>query len=162
MKKLTAILIILYSGMAHSAEGDLWLDVNVASYHTSSEYCYKDKCDDWNQLNYGVGVSYEVDSLFELTGGYFRNSYNKNSFYAGTKMKHDLIINNFIVTPGVVIAFTTGYNNTEVEAKKIQLFGLPTISLSHDNYRAVVGYLPIRILGLGSTDVFTLQLGIKF
>lgn len=162
MKTIIAAFIILYSGITYSAEGDLWLDINVASYHTSSEYCYEGKCKDYNQFNYGGGVSYDLDNTFELTGGYFRNSYYKNSFYAGTKIKHDFPVNGLIITPGVIVGGITGYDDTEVNGKKIQPIGLPTLGISNNKFRAVIGYLPVKIIGAGSADVFTLQLGVKF
>ncbi len=162
MKTIITAFIILYSGLTHSTEGDLWLDVNVASYHTSSEYCYNGRCQEYNQFNYGAGISYEVHKSLELTGGYFRNSYNKNSFYGGGKIKHDFLIKKFVVTPGVMLGVMTGYEDTEVDASKIQPIALPTLGLAYGKFRGVVGYLPISLIGAGSANVITFQAGIKF
>jgi len=162
MKIIIATIAILYSSLTFAAEKDLWLDVNVGSYHSTSEYCEKDKCKKYNQFNYGLGLSYEISKSLELTGGYFRNSFDKNSFYAGTKIKHDFVVNGFTISPGVVISITTGYNNTTVNASRMQLFGMPTISVSYSRFRGVFGILPLRLIGASDTDIIAFQAGIKF
>ena len=51
------------------------LQINLASIHPNSS-------EDYNEFNPGIGVEYHYEHFY-LTGGYFYNSLDKNSFYAG-------------------------------------------------------------------------------
>ena len=51
--------------LAHEAHAaDLWLDVNLASYHVNEhEYTYQGKTEDFNQFNYGLGLTLGVGEV---------------------------------------------------------------------------------------------------
>ena len=156
---LTVPLLTAYEVNA----GDLWLDVNVASYHVDADsYCYQGECDDFNELNYGLGLSYTMDDLIEWQAGFFRNSYDQHSNYAGIKFKHDFINGDFAVTPGILVGGVTGYDDTGVEASVVQMMALPSLSVSYADVRATIGYLPLKLIAEDSTDVVTFQLGYRF
>lgn len=151
--------------LAHEAHaGDFWLDANVASYHTGADgYCYQGKCDDFNQFNYGLGLSYDMDDTIEWQVGFYRNSYDQNSTYADIKFKHDFNVGSVTVSPGLAIGFVTGYDNTQVEARPLQPMALPTVAVTYDRVRVVVGYLPLKLVTSDSeTDVVTFQVGYRF
>jgi len=150
--------------LAHEAKaGDFWLDANVASYHISThDYCYNGKCEDFNQLNYGLGVTYYMDDTIGFTGGFFKNSYSKTSAYAGIEFKKDFAFDKTTVSPVLMIGGVTGYQDTEVGGGPVRLMALPALSVSHGDYRAVVGYLPMKLVGTAHTDVLTFQLGYHF
>lgn len=149
----------------HAAEGDLWIDVNVASYHAGGNgYCYKNDCHDFNQFNYGLGVSYEMDSLIEWTGGFYRNSYDENSVYGGVRFNHNFNVGQFNVTPGIFVGGVTGYDDTEVEASPLQLIALPMVGVSYKQVRGMFGVAPVGLVSPDSSvkAVFSFQLGYRF
>ena len=161
MKKILIALLFM-SPIANA--NDLWVDANVASYHTNDNgYCYQGKCDEFNEFNYGLGLSYETSDYTEVQGGFFRNSYDKNSLYADVKVKYDFGVGaGVLVTPGLAIGLVTGYDDTELEASTFQPMVLPSVSVSYKRVRAVVGYIPASWVSDGPTDVITLQLGYRF
>jgi len=159
---LLAIAVPLLAGYNIAHADEFWADANVASYHISShEYCDNGKCQDFNQLNMGLGVTYYMDDTIGFTGGFYKNSYSKLSTYAGLAMKHDIAVGTYTVSPTLLIGGVSGYQDTEVGGGPIKLMALPALSVSHDKYRAVVGYLPTKLVGTAHTDILTLQLSYK-
>jgi hypothetical protein len=78
---LLTVATLLTSGWSSSAHaslcGDgLWADAMIASHHV-----HPDK--DFEQFNPGIGVECWVAPQWAVTGGYFRNSLSKPSFYGG-------------------------------------------------------------------------------
>lgn len=162
---LLALATPLLAGyeIAKADEGDLWLDVNLASYHTAAhEYCDSNKCDSYNQFNYGLGLTYDIDGTMGVTGGFYQNSYNKTSIYGGMVFKHDFTYGKVAVSPTLLAGFVTGYADTEVKANFLKMMALPAVSVSYDHVRVLVGYLPMKTLGSAGTDVLTFQAGYRF
>ncbi len=169
VRHIVAVVVIFFMFVAfglpevNAAAGDFWIDANLASKHTSSsQYNYNGKTGNYNERNYGLGVSYDMTGTFEATAGFFRNSYNKHSNYVGVKVKHDFNIRNMTVTPGVTVGLVTGYKNTEVEAPLFQPIAVPSITVQYNNFRTVVGYIPLRLATDADTDVITFQIGYRF
>ena len=160
---LLALSVPLLTAYEASAN-DLWLDINVASYHAGSDgYCYQGECDDFNEFNYGLGLSYELDDTFEATGGFFRNSYDKHSHYLGVKAKYDFARGDWALTPGLTVGLVTGYDDTEVEASTLQPMALPSVTVSYKRVRGTVGYIPLNLVSDDAgADVITFQLGVRF
>lgn len=165
---IRAFLLILAMSvpfLAFAGEGDFWVDVNVASYHSGSDgYYHNGKYEDFNQVNLGLGLSYEMDSLIEWTGGFYRNSYDENSLYGGLKFKHDFHVADVDITPGLTVGFVTGYEDYVDEASAIQIMALPSIGVSFERVRAVIGVVPVSLVS-SSSDVgviYTFQAGIRF
>lgn len=166
---ILAVVVILFMFVAfgsptvNAAPGDFWVDANLASKHThASEYTYKGKTEDYNEANYGLGLSYDIDGTFEATAGFFRNSYDKHSNYIGVKAKHDFRFGYVTVTPGVTAGFVTGYDDTEVDAPVLQPIVVPSVAVEYNNFRTTIGYIPLRLATDASTDVVTFQLGYRF
>jgi len=164
MKSVFIFFILMYGTISVAKADNIWLDINLVSYHPSaSNYTYDNKTEKLNQFNYGIGVSYETNRFVELESGFFRNSYNKNSIYADVKIKYDFIIKQFTITPGMAIGGVSGYKNTEVEANTVQFVALPTVAISYNRIRVVVGYMPLQLVtNKAKTDVITVQAGIRF
>ena len=57
-----------------AAEGDWWLDVNVASKHIHPKR-------DFNEHNEGLGLTYGLSDTQAIAGGFFRNSDREQSRY---------------------------------------------------------------------------------
>ncbi|SAK97996.1 hypothetical protein [Caballeronia ptereochthonis] len=79
--RLLTAAVVLVSAWAPAAHaswcGDgLWIDAMIGSHHL-----HPDK--DFKQFNPGIGVECWVAPQWALTGGYFRNSLSKPSFYGG-------------------------------------------------------------------------------
>ncbi len=161
---LAIVVPFLFVYDIQAAEGDLWLDLNVASKHTgASEYTYNGKTEDFNETNLGAGLSYDIDGTFEATGGFFRNSYDKNSMYAGVKAKRDFFVNKVVLTPGLTVGLVTGYDNTEANGRQFQPLAVPNVTAAVGRFRGTVGYIPLRLVSSAAgTDVVTFQLGYKF
>lgn len=160
---ITFMFVVFGSPEVRADKGDLWIDINLASKHTSaSQYTHNGKTEDYNERNYGFGMSYDIDGTFEVTGGFFRNSYDKHSDYLGVKAKHDFNFGHFTVTPGVTVGFVTGYENTEVDAPKFQPIAVPSVAFGYNDFRTTIGYIPLRLASDASTDVVTFQLGYRF
>ncbi len=169
IRHITAAAVILFmfvafgSPEAGAAAGDLRVDLNLASKHTSaSQYTYNGKTKDYNEQNYGLGLSYDIDGTFEATAGFFSNSYAKNSNYAGVKVKHDFWFGRLTVTPGVTFGLVTGYDDTEVDAAKYQPIAVPSVAFEYNNFSTTIGYIPLRLAKDASTDVITFQIGYRF
>jgi hypothetical protein len=54
----------------------VWVDAMIGSHHFHPKK-------DFEQFNPGIGVECWINSEWALTGGYFRNSLSKPSFYGG-------------------------------------------------------------------------------
>jgi len=161
---LAVSVLLLFAYDIQAAEGDLWLDFNLASKHTNaSQYTYKGETKDFNESNLGAGLSYDIDGTFEATAGFFRNSYDKNSTYVGVKAKHDFRFGRVLVAPGVTVGLVTGYDDTEVQGAKLQPLAVPSLTFTFDKFRGTVGYIPLRLVSSDAeTDVITFQISVKF
>ena len=73
MKILTIILLLILANNSYSEESEYKFNIHLASYHFNRDY-------DWNEKNYGFGVEKHTDSVY-FGVGYFKNSYNEDSFY---------------------------------------------------------------------------------
>lgn len=75
---LAASAACLWTPLAHAAlcSDGLWADAMIGSHHF-----HPDK--DFEQFNPGIGVECWIAPSWALTGGYFRNSLSKPSFYGG-------------------------------------------------------------------------------
>ncbi|SAK68467.1 hypothetical protein AWB77_02739 [Caballeronia fortuita] len=80
----------------------LWVDAMVASHHV-----HPDK--DFEQFNPGIGVECWVAPQWAVTGGYFRNSLSKPSFYGGGVWGPDFLHWNY-VRLAVMAGLISGYD----------------------------------------------------
>jgi hypothetical protein len=78
------------------------LDINLISYHMNQDFKY-------NELNPGLGATYYFSHHFGVTGGFYENSFSKNSNYLAGILTHRMKQWSFGLRVGVV----TGYDNVE-------------------------------------------------
>ena len=72
---LAALLVI---SNAKAEEGDVHIVLHGLSQHSQA----RENCRNWNQVNTGLGLRYELDESLSMQLGGYRNSMNRNSVYA--------------------------------------------------------------------------------
>ena len=130
-------------------KGNWGLDLNLASRHSRDNY----GTGAYNEDNFGLGVAYAWRNDWDLKLGFFDNSYDKTSVYAGAIWHKDFYRGNWTIAPGVGLLLVTGYENTPEDAPVVAPLLLPAVSIGHRAMRANIGYVPF-----GKVDFFTFQL----
>ncbi len=92
-------LILILTMLPFVANADS-IDFNLTSLHSSGNY---------NQSNFGVGITKEIDHHWGIKTGFFKNSYNKDSMYFMGRLQHKMEGWAFGFNFGIV----TGYDNIE-------------------------------------------------
>jgi len=78
--KALGILLALFVGLsAHAEPGDYHIITHGFSYHTVP----RPSDPQWNQVNPGHGIRYELNDTVSIQAGFYKNSYYRNSVYAG-------------------------------------------------------------------------------
>lgn len=129
-----------------------WASIHIGSSHSKATY-FDDSGDihEYNETNLGLGVMSSTDKYTELGAGYYRNSFNRNSFYAGADFHTS---DDNAVRAGVSFFAVTGYEESYV-------MPLPNITARiNSQIRVSVGYLPAK--DNDGADVITLTLGVAF
>jgi hypothetical protein len=99
----TAVLLLIFSQEVCADS----LDVNLTSIHYDTTYKY-------NTKNFGIGYTKDLDKHWQVQGGTFKNSYNKDSLYAMINLKHEMNGWNW----GIAFGFVSGYDNIEAKEPK--------------------------------------------
>ncbi|WP_051180430.1 hypothetical protein [Caballeronia insecticola] len=75
---LATVAVSMWAPAAHAGWCDdgLWVDAMIGSHHVNPDKEFK-------QFNPGIGLECWVSPQWAVTGGYFRNSLSKPSFYGG-------------------------------------------------------------------------------
>ncbi len=99
---------------ASTASADTYITTHGVSYHGN-------RSEKWNEANHGLGIEHTLGDG-GLIAGYYRNSYDKDTFYAGyayrpLQMKY--------LRAGIMVAAATGYNSPVIAA--------PTINIGTDD-----------------------------
>ena len=147
---LVIIGIALWVQDAHSQE--IWGEYHMGSRH-SELYWYDDKGErhEFNETNTGGGVSFGVHPNLEIGVGFFRNSYNNTSVYAGVDIHTD---SRKPLRVGVSVAPITGYKDTPQDT---HFMVLPNVVMRAGQIRTKVGIMPI-----GEIKLITLTVGVGF
>lgn len=145
MKKILIILMMLANS---SYAQEYSLDINIGSRHGDSGYISNDIYSSYNENNTGVGIT-RYGENFDLRAGYFKNSYNKSSVYAGIQPKLRLTPQ---FSAGILFAASSGYSNTP---ENTYFIVLPNVDLRWKEFGLNLGYVPD--FGDGYTSVTTLQ-----
>ncbi len=146
MAALTVIGLMLVAQDAFA--GKIWGEYHVGSKHAKATYEENGIRKEFNEKNTGGGLSYELNNHIDITGGFFRNSFNKNSMYAGIDV-HTA----GMVRVGVAAGRITGYKDTPVNTDWIVT---PNVTFGNGRVRTRVGLIPTE------TKVLTLTVGIAF
>jgi hypothetical protein len=81
-----------------------WVTVPITSWHKEDK--------DYNERNWGIGLEYVVSPSWSLVGGTYRNSFYKQSYYAGsvwTPLQFE--IQEVTIKGGLLLGFFSGYEN---------------------------------------------------
>jgi hypothetical protein len=147
----TPLGLILFSVLwATTAEAGVWGEYHIGSNHLNGRtYVENGVVKQLNERNTGLGVSYAISPHAEVTAGFYRNSYNKTSRYAGVDFHTSTRQG---VRVGVMAGPLTGYDDTPEPAKWMVM---PNVTWGTKHLRTRVGFVPL-------VDVLTLSVGIGF
>lgn len=159
-KNILAAALVLAS---FPAAGDVFLDINGASKHSKDTYHYRGVTQEYNSRNAGLGLTVDLNKYFDLSGGFYDNSYNRLSVYGGVTIKHDLFYGDFRITPGVAVGVATGYRNTPVHASVLQPTLMATVRVTWRGVGFTAGYMPASNMaeGVNPVSVVTLQANVQ-
>jgi hypothetical protein len=101
-----------------------WITSGFLSKHIDSDKKY-------NENNYGIGYKSHDGWL----GGYYRNSLDKDSLYAGKEFKTDPILGDKLRL-AIILGLATGYN------KPVTPLALPELLYGNKEHEAALGIVP--------------------
>lgn len=111
---VTAMILLLFSLFNTRADAaETWLTATVASYHHNRERGY-------NERNFGLGLERKLEENWSAIGGWYRNSYDNTSIYAGTAW---MPIHRGYFHFGIAGGAVTGYSHV------IGAFAFPTVAV---------------------------------
>jgi len=156
---LLTFLATLYPAANAMDKGEWTLDLNGASWHSERNYTYQGETSRYNQSNLGLGVTYAAHDNVDVKAGFFENSYDKTTLYAGIVLHQDFksADNQWILSPGFALLLASGYDDTPENTPAITPLGAFTLSAGHRVLRVTLGYAPF-----GEVDVVTAQLQYQF
>jgi hypothetical protein len=105
MKKAVIAPLLFCMSVAYANESESWLVVTAGSYHTNRDIAH---AKNFNEANFGVGLEYKLDRNWRLSGGYYKNSYHNDTFYAGA-IWLPLQSQDGVVKAGIQAGLLTGY-----------------------------------------------------
>lgn len=142
--------------------GDLFLDINGYSQHSRDTYRYRGRIHDFNSRNAGLGLTVGLGNYFEVSGGFYKNSYDRTSGYLGAKLKHDFVLGHFRLTPGLSVGLASGYQHTPIHSAYLQPALITTVRLTYRGVGTTLGYIPRANVDYGvPVSTVTLQINIQ-
>ena len=183
---VTTMAIPAYAGcITKEAKRHHYIDVNIGSHHNCSGSGTCGYVEDngqvkaYNEQNWGGGYTYmqtltgdsAIEGRLGGTVGYYRNSINRNTFYAmGNAEAVCNVTQTWSVAGGLQAGIGTGYshisdyNLTPVGQFYVRgEYDLPDNMSYVDAVSVKLGYLPeITYQNDINPEIFTLQLGFKF
>jgi len=160
----TTLVLVLISVVADvRVYAKTWLDINVTSWHSRSDYQWEQQVHEFNHDNFGLGATHELRDWLEVKAGWFENSYEKTSLYGLVALKWELFKNGALsVAPGLALGAVSGYQNTPERTGELAPWGAGMLSVTYrERWRANVGYLPSSIFRKGAVNVALLQVSFK-
>ena len=160
MKTIITILALLAAIPAHA--GDLYLDVNGYSWHSSDTYVYKGKRQEYNSKNAGLGLTYGINKYVEAFAGFYDNSYNHDTLYGGVKIKLDFEVAGVTITPSLNVGVATGYADTPAQSDYYQLVIMPAVRVTYRGVGLTLGYVPrVEKENFDAVSTITAQINIR-
>jgi hypothetical protein len=129
MKRLLLATTLIILTLPAMADGP-GLIINIASYHFSD--------DEFNERNYGLGLSYDHGE-FTYAAGFYDNSYNVRSHYLSAG--HEYAISKHWRASLSAFA-VTGYQDHVEAAQRVSVVLLPELSWKYDRVQIMLGHLP--------------------
>lgn len=143
IKSVIAIMLLVTILLAVSRQANAytgWLDIHLTTSHAHRTYTDQFGNNiEYNQNNLGLGLSLPVYSNIDARAGFFKNSFNNTSMYAGA----DLHMNaNRYITVGVNAGVASGYENSPANTSTLAPMLMPHITIRINNFRSEIGYIP--------------------
>jgi len=155
MKKVLVAAISL-AAISSANAGDMWVDINGFSRHFGADtYEWQGETKEYKEVNPGLGLGIPVHEYIEGKVGWYDNSYDMTSAYAGGFFHLNINIDDFKIEPGGFLGVVTGYSETPEQANKVQIIGMPQVQISYKSVRVGLGYLP------GPIPAGTLNFGLR-
>lgn len=149
--------------VVHAGEGQVWGEYHVGSNHSKPGYNQtthyrgigggytETKFVKYNEQNTGGGLVYEVSDTFEVSTGFYKNSFNNTTLYGAVDFH---MYRTYPVAFGITIGRVSGYRDVPGAT---DYMALPNIVFGTDKVRVKVGYIPF-----GDVKVTTLTVGLAF
>jgi hypothetical protein len=143
LKSVLAILFLVTVFLVVSKQANAyngWLDVHLTTSHTKRSYTDQSGKDiEYNQNNFGLGLALPVYTNIDVRAGFFKNSFNNTSVYAGA----DFYVNRSrYFTYGVNAGVASGYENTPAQTSTLAPMLMPHVTFKVNNFRSEIGYIP--------------------
>lgn len=143
-----------------SDKGTITLDLHVASYHT--DRCYRGCTKEYNESNFGLGLSYAATNWLDVGAGQLTNSFDNQSTYFVVILNRDVRMKSFVVSPSFALGATTGYaeimDNT-IGGSDFSPVAIPSVSVKRGKFSSNFGFIPAGYAG--KSNVFTVRFGIS-
>jgi len=153
---LLAVSLLIASTRVYAFDG--WMNLHLASNHRVPDYVQDGKLHNYNEKNLGMGLAIPVTPRLDAVSGFYQNSYNNTSFYAGANYH---TADNYGFSVGVNAGVVTGYDGTPNTNHELALMIVPHVTYALKNLRADVGYVP-SMREDNRTSVFMFTIGTKF
>ena len=135
---------ILLAFIALPANATTFIEVNGVSQHSVTTYSNSTtEQRDLNERNFGVGVGYEVSETLSADVGFYENSYYRQTWYVGVNLHKQWLPPQGRIAIGLSAGFATGYDNTPIEAKRLQPIAMPTFDLGGHQAFIRIGRIPV-------------------
>jgi len=129
------LLAIALASCTFTASADLSIDFNIGSKHAKSSDPSLNK--KYNEVNLGLGLTKQTSEHLFVTGGFYKNSLSKTSYYIGGGLNYSLVDTSSIdVQVGVVGGLVTGYS------VNIAPMLAPTVAIGIDDVRLQMRFIP--------------------
>src|SRR5688500_5707906 len=163
--QLSAILVSILIGVVADVRvyANTWLDINVTSWHSQSDYHWEQQVREFNRNNFGLGATRELRDWLEVKAGWFENSYEKTSLYGLVALKWQFYKKRSLsLAPGVALGAVSGYQNTPERTGALAPWGAGMLSVTYrERWRASVGYLPSSIFRKGAVNAALLEVSFR-
>lgn len=139
---IAVTIVLLCVNVTYAA--DAWLDFNIGSKHISANGY------DFNENNYGLGVTRSVSTRLDVTAGTYKNSYRKHSNYLG--FIFSVPVTRYLSVGGLA-GLVTGYDDTPINAPIAAPIAVPSAYVQLGGYKVTIGYMPSRLFVENGVDV---------
>ena len=147
---------MLVGNTAYSIEG--WMNIHLASSHVQPAYYDKGKPHPYNKHNFGIGLAMPISTKLDAITGFYDNSYNETSIYAGVNYH---TANKYGLSAGINLGLVSGYEDTPSTDYKIMIMLVPHITYAVKNFRAEFGLIPSYVTA-GEISAMSLTIGTRF
>ena len=156
IKTTVVTMLLVFSTQAYSLDG--WLDIHLTSIHSDPTYIDQSGNDvEYNQNNFGLGLSLPVNSNIEARAGFFENSFNNTSVYVSADFHTN---SNKLISAGINTGLASGYKNTPAKTSTLSPMLVPYLTFKVKSFRTQIGYIPA--IDPKQVAVWTISVGAKF